>query len=76
MNAVIDRLVELSIIGKCRKLTAREAIEWEESRLYVINYQRKVARLFNLMYAARIVGDWTWFSELAQEYVDFVSERR
>lgn len=62
------RLIELVMIGKHRPLTAAEAKEWEESRQYVINREWKIARLFNLMYAARVIKDWHWFSELANEY--------
>lgn len=74
-QAVIDRIAELAIIGKCRKFKAIEAVEWEESRKYLLNYQWKIARYMNLMYAARIAKDWAWFSELAREYIDFVSGR-
>lgn len=66
-NAVDQRLVELSIIGKHRPLTATEAKEYEESRQYVINREWKVARVMNLMLAARIGKDWSWLSQLQTE---------
>ena len=76
MNAVKQRLIELAIIGRQRKLTATEAREWEESRQYLINHAWRVARIMNLMYAARVAKDWQWFGEIAGDYIDFVSGRR
>jgi len=75
MNAVKQRLIELAIIGRQRSLTATEAREWEESRQYLINHEGRVARIMNLMYAARVARDWNWFEELGQEYIRIVGRR-
>lgn len=68
MNAVDRRIVELTIIGKHRPLSATEAREWEESRRYVIDREWKLARILNLMQLARQTKDWAWAMQLAEEY--------
>jgi hypothetical protein len=68
VNAVDRRIVELTIIGKHRPLSATEAREWEESRKYVIDRELRIARVMNLMWMARQTKDWTWAMQLAEEY--------
>jgi hypothetical protein len=72
VNAVENRLIELVIIGKLRPLRKIEAVEYDECRRYVIAKALKLARIMNLLYAARIGKDWAWLSKLSKEYDKFM----
>lgn len=68
MNAVDNRLIEIVGIMLQRELTPIEAHELRESHRFITDRERKFARILNLLYAARIGKDWTWFEQLTEEY--------
>ncbi|RKN86786.1 DUF7667 family protein [Paenibacillus ginsengarvi] len=72
MSTVDQRLLEIiGIMLEKRELTPMEAHELRESHRFIVDRERKRARLLNLLFAARIGKDWIWFEKLTNEYNAF-----
>lgn len=67
MNIVAERFIELSILGRHRKLSVTEKQEMQESIRFLEKLEWKKAKLKNLSLAASMINDLDWQHEICSE---------
>lgn len=67
MNIVAERFIELSILGRHRKLSVTEKQEMQESIRFLENLEWQKAKLKNLSLVASMTDDIDWQHKLCSQ---------